>query len=325
MSNERLRRNLTFCGLIILACSLLVLSLGSSTAVSQVKNKPAPSTSRKRPVRRRSPVIVEPPHVSVAASNQLIRFCPFAPTSNTNPEVELSANGTVMNPEKAQFSWAVTAGRLRGQGTTVIWDLSGVKEGVYIATVEMNEGKHTVSASTTVTVAPSPNCDKPPPPCPTVSVSCPDFDFKKPIVFEAKVSGSDPEMKPTYRWTVSAGQIISGQGTSRVTVDPSGALPPIPATVSVGGADPSCTGTTASCTNTVFEPISDPLPVHITSSASLINFCPPELHSLDCSIRREVALTASAGGPDVKAKLKYSWAVSAGRGWRRGRYLHSQR
>lgn len=61
-------------------------------------------------------------------------------------------------------------------------------------------------------------------------------------------------------------------------------------------------------------PISDPPIVRITSSTSLINFCPPGTHSMDnCSASREVALSASVGGPDVDAKLIYVWAVSAGR------------
>jgi hypothetical protein len=60
-------------------------------------------------------------------------------------------------------------------------------------------------------------------------------------------------------------------------------------------------------------PISDPPIVRITSSTSLINFCPPWMHSMDnCSASREVELSASAGGPDVDGKLQYVWAVSAG-------------
>jgi len=61
-------------------------------------------------------------------------------------------------------------------------------------------------------------------------------------------------------------------------------------------------------------PISDPPIVRITSSTSLINFCPPWMDSLDnCSASREVELSATAGGPDLDAKLLYIWAVSAGR------------
>src|SRR5688572_13076611 len=62
------------------------------------------------------------------------------------------------------------------------------------------------------------------------------------------------------------------------------------------------------------SPISDPPVVSITSSTSVINFCPPWTHSTDnCSASHEVELSASVGGPDVDSKLLYVWAVSAGR------------
>src|SRR6185503_8202733 len=57
-----------------------------------------------------------------------------------------------------------------------------------------------------------------------------------------------PTVSETYNWTVSAGQITSGQGTSSITVDTKGAGGnSITATVEVGGVDPSC-NRTASCT-----------------------------------------------------------------------------
>ena len=61
-------------------------------------------------------------------------------------------------------------------------------------------------------------------------------------------------------------------------------------------------------------PISDPPIVFITSSTSLINFCPPWLESIDnCAPSSEVELSATAGGPEVDAKLLFAWTVSAGR------------
>jgi hypothetical protein len=59
----------------------------------------------------------------------------------------------------------------------------------------------------------------------------------------------------TYNWSVSAGTISSGQGTSTITVDTAGlGGQTVTATVSLGGADPSCTGTTASCSVTITAP-----------------------------------------------------------------------
>ena len=137
------------------------------------------------------------------------------------------------------------------------WDLSGVADGTYTATVEVNDGnQHTATSSATVTVAVCSDCVKPPPPCPVVSVSCPsDVDAGQPITFTASVSGGDPNATLTYNWSVSAGTISSGQGTSTITVDTAGVGgQSVTATVSIGGADPSCTGTTASCTTGVKPP-----------------------------------------------------------------------
>jgi hypothetical protein len=136
----------------------------------------------------------------------------------------------------------------------VTWDLSGVANGSYTATVEVNDGnQHTASGSTTVTVADCSGCLPPPPPCPVVSVSCPsDVEPNAPITFTASVSSGAPGATYTYNWSVSAGTISSGQGTSTITVDTNGlGGQSVTATVSIGGADPSCTGTTASCTTSV--------------------------------------------------------------------------
>ncbi|HEV8370785.1 MAG TPA: hypothetical protein VGQ39_22745, partial [Pyrinomonadaceae bacterium] len=65
-------------------------------------------------------------------------------------------------------------------------------------------------------------------------------------------------LTPTYNWSVSAGTISSGQGTSAITVDTSGlGGQSVTATVSVGGADPSCNNS-ASCTTAVKPPKPEP-------------------------------------------------------------------
>ena len=67
-------------------------------------------------------------------------------------------------------------------------------------------------------------------------------------------------MTPTYNWTVSAGTISSGQGTSSITVDTAGtAGQTITATVDIGGLEVACTKT-ASC-STAVRPVVKPEPV----------------------------------------------------------------
>jgi len=205
------------------------------------------------------PIINGPPSVSgVSASmTSILRPCtPPAVSASCTPtgsEVQLTANASDPDNDQLLYTWSVTGGRLSGEGKTVTWDLTGVANGTYTATVEVNDGnQHTATGSATVTVAECSGCEIPKPPCPTVSVSCPDsVEFNQPITFTASVSGGPEGFTPTYNWSVSAGTISSGQGTSTITVDTAGlGGQPVTATVSLGGADPSCS-TTNSCTTNV--------------------------------------------------------------------------
>ena len=262
----------------------IVTSAQTPPAVSQSTVAKAESKEKKRhPVRRffsglvnniagvfrrEQPVYcVLPPHVNITTSSSLITFCPTSRTYySTSPEITVSASSPV--DDDLSFTWTVTGGRLsdNGKGKSVTWDLSGVPEGVYTATVEMSDAnQHVVSTSANVKIALTPDCERPPPPCPAVSVSYPsDVNLVRPIIFEATVTGGDPEMKSTYTWSISAGKIISGQGTPKLTVDGSNlGGETITATVSLGGAHPLCSGTTASATlpvaaDTVTPPVRPP-------------------------------------------------------------------
>jgi hypothetical protein len=148
------------------------------------------------------------------------------------------------------YTWSVTGGRLTGDGRAVAWDLSGVNPGTYTVTVDVNDGNaHTVNGSATVTVA---DCTECVPPCPTVSVSCPSsVDPGSAITFSSSLSSS---ANVTYNWSVSAGTISSGQGTSSITVDTTGlGGQTVTATVEVGGLAPECSRT-ASCSTSVTAP-----------------------------------------------------------------------
>ncbi len=212
------------------------------------------------------PVNIIPVVSAVTASPAAItRPCPPGTSSTTctpsGNEVTLTADARDENNDQLLYTWSVTGGRLTGEGRTVTWDLSGVANGTYTATVEVNDGNMgKANGSTTVVVADCTGCVPPPPPCPTVSVSCPsDVEPGQPITFTASVS-NDSGLSLTYNWSVSAGTISSGQGTSTIQVDTTGlAGQTVTATVSLGGADPSCTGTTASCSTTVKPPPAQPL------------------------------------------------------------------
>jgi hypothetical protein len=199
----------------------------------------------------------QPPTVSVSSSSASILLeCPpgtSSPscTASASRTVDLTANATDPDNDTLLYTWSVTGGRLTGEGRGVSWDLSGVNPGTYTATVDVNDGNgHTANGSTTVSVAVCTGCV---PPCPTVSVSCPsDVDQGSPITYTASVSG---DMNVTYNWSVSAGTISGGQGTSSITVDTANlGGQTVTATVELGGLDPSCSRT-ASCTTGIRAPV----------------------------------------------------------------------
>lgn len=194
--------------------------------------------------------------VLAKASHSLVKLPPspdLVPLNcePTESKVRLKAIATAPRGGPLNFTWQVPVGRLIGNGLEATWDLSGVKEErTYTATVEASDrDKHTAKSSVTVTVVICPGWRPCPPPCPTISVSCPSsLEPKTSITFEASVAGGPTEITPTYKWSLSAGKIISGQATSKITVDVSGLSDEsITATVSVGGFDPAC-ATVASCT-----------------------------------------------------------------------------
>ena len=272
-------------GLIMLSCVLFIVAPANrvtSVAVPSPTVSPTPSPTpevkRPNPVRRLFSSVFNgiagvfrrpnrsychlPPIVSLTPSSSSIATCPAGqrsldPSCSSSSEVTLTADAMDVQNDEMLFTWSVTAGRLRGEGRKVTWDLYGVPQGTYTVTVEVNDGNQlTANDSTTVTVAHCSDCMFIEIFCPIVSVSCPSVvDSKQPVIFEATISGGDSEMKPTYTWTVTAGKIISGQGTTKIEVDASNLHgQSITATVTVGGFDSRCQGNTASCTVLEIKP-----------------------------------------------------------------------
>ena len=172
--------------------------------------------------------------------------------SPTGTSVRLSANATDPDGDTLLYTYSTTGGRIVGEGPTATLDLSGAQPGTYTVTVEVDDGCGCVAfSSTSVTVENCP-CVNAPIACPTVSVSCPDdVSAGSPITFTASVNGGDTNVTPTYNWTVSAGTISGGQGTSSITVDTTGlGNQTVTATVDVGGFDRTCSAS-SSCSTTV--------------------------------------------------------------------------
>jgi hypothetical protein len=207
----------------------------------------------------------QPPTVTLTAASSTVTL----PASCTPPQlpdpactataatVALSANATDPDGDTLLYTWSTTGGRVTGDGANATLDLTGVSPGTYTVTVEVDDGCGCVAfTSTTITVNACGCVTPPPPPCPTVSVSCPDTGtLGQPVTFTANVSGGDPAVTPTFNWTVSAGTISSGQGTSSITVDTTGVAggTTITATVTVGGYPASCS-VSSSCTTSFAKP-----------------------------------------------------------------------
>jgi hypothetical protein len=215
----------------------------------------------------RNPRFVPPtnmaPTVSLAASMATVTLpCPEGTSSTSctpsSQTVTLTSNAADPDNDTLLYTYSVTGGKISGDGRSVSWDLSGLQPGTYTGSVEVNDGNnHTAAATTTVTVAVCTGCIAP---CPNISVSCPDsVDQGSPITFTANVVGGNTSVMATYNWSVSAGTISSGQGTSTITVD-TGNIggQTVTATVEVGGYDPAC-GRTASCSTAVRPPPAGPV------------------------------------------------------------------
>jgi len=201
----------------------------------------------------------QPPTAALAASMATITL-PCGPDQHSasgacpasaNTTVGLTTTASDPDGDTLLYTYTVTGGRITGEGANVSWDLSGVGPGTYTASVEVDDGCGCITASsTTVTIASCPDC-VPNVVCPNITSSCPDsVEQGTPITFSANVGSGTPPAS-SYNWTVSAGTITSGQGTTSITVSTDGlAGQSVTATLEVGGVDPSC-GRTTSCTTPI--------------------------------------------------------------------------
>lgn len=213
----------TYYRLIALALPLALLALVIFAPASAAK-KP-----KKKKVVETDTYVYRAPTVQVNASPSVVTACAGEPA-----QIRLNARTT--NLSNAKYRWSSNAGRIDGDGATPNWDLSGAKPGVYKASVEAYNGvteECLTFASTAVVVKCTPIY------CPNITISCPDtVDIDKPITFSANIAGGSDSVKKVYRWTVSAGTIVSGEGTSVITVDTKGlAGQSVVATLTMPGYD----------------------------------------------------------------------------------------
>jgi hypothetical protein len=189
----------------------------------------------------RETVVYSPPTLNVVAEPTLVTVC-----EGQAEVVHLNARAVSPGGHPIRYSWRANAGRIQGDGANVIWDLAGAQPGYYKAYVDIDTGSGDELCQAFSSAAVRVNrCPPPVPVCPTVRISCPDNPvLGQPLDFTGTVSGGSPNIAPIYNWTVSAGTIISGQGTNSIRVDTTGlAGQSVRASLSMGGYPMDCSDT----------------------------------------------------------------------------------
>ncbi len=120
------------------------------------------------------------------------------------------------------YDYWVTGGLIKGQGSEVIWDLSGMKPGTYKLLAGADDGMGIVGRKMIrqVIIRQSSECAR------EASVQCPDIKISPPeqIVINrvpafVTVNMDRSPVGSSFNWKISDGQIISGQGLSLMTID----------------------------------------------------------------------------------------------------------
>lgn len=177
---------------------------------------------------------------------------------NDNMTVSVSTKASDPENDVLTYNYTVSGGRVIGQGANVQWDMSGAQPGTYTITTGVDDGCGVCGKTNTQTikVEACPDCG-PECACATVSVNGPSGITKpgESMTFVANVSGGSGDIT-SYNWSVSAGTISSGQGTSSITVDTTGLAPNsnVTATVEIGPNNCSCPYT-ASDTGSIAPPL----------------------------------------------------------------------
>ncbi|HKY43292.1 MAG TPA: hypothetical protein VJM50_09370 [Pyrinomonadaceae bacterium] len=196
---------------------------------------------------------------TVAAANAPLSLSLTADTNSVSacanggaPQVQLKANAVSPGGYPIKYKWTTESGAISGEGPVVTWNLAGLKPGYHKASLDIQsvgaEGSCQAFSSISVLVNPCPVVQ---PACPAIEISCPtNIVLDQPITFTSRYTGGVPaNVNPVYNWTVSAGTIIEGQGTSAIKVDTKGlGGETVRATLSMGGYTLECS---ADCAVTI--------------------------------------------------------------------------
>jgi hypothetical protein len=213
-------------------------------------------------VRASNGLVTKKPSVELRASQTLITI-PCPPNSRSrsgscSAELDRRVGLTTLARDfnkQAVYKYSVTVGRVIGEGSEVVWDLTGVWPGNHAAAVEVQDNKgHRAASSLIVKMVNCADCLICDGLCPTVSVTC--YEVVKagtPITCKVMVVGSE-STRLTYEWSardsrgedLSARMKGSGEYVSIPTRDLAGRT--IYTSVEVKELDPSCNRTASAST-----------------------------------------------------------------------------
>lgn len=230
---------------LLVAVSLVVMVSSNSTAVA-VQNQPAfltptptpqPAAEIERIETDKNEVIIPfPQEWKKRYSSGAFAKC----FSDDESWGLITIETIVRNPQSVSlvYGYTVSGGRIIGQGKKVVWDLKGVRPGVYTIEAAIDYGLGFVDKPKSANITVRDNSCHLPCFCPTLDVSGGGIiKAGETMAFEANVSGVET-IDITYKWTVSKGEIIKGQGTPKITVKTSSGMNgEIKATVEIGGSD----------------------------------------------------------------------------------------
>ncbi len=200
--------------------------------------------------KREGQVENKPPSVdSVTLGDTVITLpCPPGTRSrsggcNDNRSVSVATRASDPENDVLTYNYTVSGGRIVGQGANVTWDLSNAQPGTYTITTGVDDGCGVCGKTDTKTITVE-NCTD----CIAVCECPAPWQVTGPsgltkagdsMTFTANVGGGGDY---TYNWTVSAGTISSGQGTSSISVDTTGVAPGsnVTAAVMVAGLPRDC-------------------------------------------------------------------------------------
>ena len=204
------------------------------------------------------PPIIES-FISSAASSDLCRWSESATVSECRREVFFTLKVKVTDPDgdPLSYQYSTKEGVISANGPTAYWILA--KSGTHNATVQVTDGRGgTASRSVRSVVHVCGVCDGPP--CPIVNLSGPDTAVEGDhVVLEARVQGVQSfaevyELKIAYRWEVTNGTIIKGQGTPSIVVEVANALAEqMVVTIAVKDLPAACPNLVASCRSLILK------------------------------------------------------------------------